>query len=322
MPPRRFSRRSPNALAFVVVALASWFANPSPVHAAMSCSISNGGALFGTINTTSGNNYDASQAITAGCTGGNPGDLVYLCTTITGATNGYAGSNGPFYMLKGSSVINLYAYKDTARTQPFTLNTWVVTPFTVVSSGEAYPSYTISLRIPSGQNNAPSGNYNTSTTVNVKIGLASTLGSDCSGSSISSVTQNLFATANNAATCSVAGTTLSFGSVSFLTSNVDANTSISVTCTNGTAWSVSLNGGQNGGTSATDRRMKNASNYVTYGLFTDPGRSQGFYGTSGGAVAGTGNGSAQAVPVYGRVAPQTTPPAATYSDTVVITVTF
>ena len=39
-------------------------------------------------------------------------------------------------------------------------------------------------------------------------------------------------------------------------------------------------------------------------------------------VTGTGNGTAQAITVYGRVPPQTTPPAATYNDTVNVTVTY
>jgi spore coat protein U-like protein len=39
-------------------------------------------------------------------------------------------------------------------------------------------------------------------------------------------------------------------------------------------------------------------------------------------VAGTGNGSAQTLSVYGRIAPQTTPAPGAYADTVNVTVTF
>jgi spore coat protein U-like protein len=39
-------------------------------------------------------------------------------------------------------------------------------------------------------------------------------------------------------------------------------------------------------------------------------------------VAGNGNGTSQTLTVYGRVPPQTTPPAAVYNDTVNVTVTY
>jgi spore coat protein U-like protein len=69
--------------------------------------------------------------------------------------------------------------------------------------------------------------------------------------------------------------------------------------------------------------MINGTNTVGYQLYRDTGRTQ-VWGTTIGTdtVAGTGNGTSQAITVYGRVPPQTTPPAATYNDTVNVTVTY
>ena len=39
-------------------------------------------------------------------------------------------------------------------------------------------------------------------------------------------------------------------------------------------------------------------------------------------IAGTGSGGSQSYTVYGRVPPQTTPAAATYTDTITVTVTY
>lgn len=63
---------------------------------------------------------------------------------------------------------------------------------------------------------------------------------------------------------------------------------------------------------------------VVYGLYKDAGRSQpwGDGATPGSTVAGTGTGAAKGYTVYGRVPPQTTPTPGTYSDTVVVTVTY
>jgi spore coat protein U-like protein len=62
---------------------------------------------------------------------------------------------------------------------------------------------------------------------------------------------------------------------------------------------------------------------VGYQLYSNAARTA-VWGTTIGTdtVAGTGNGNAQALTVYGRVPPQTTPPAAVYNDTVNVTVTY
>ncbi|EEF26199.1 conserved hypothetical protein [Ricinus communis] len=44
--------------------------------------------------------------------------------------------------------------------------------------------------------------------------------------------------------------------------------------------------------------------------------------TPGSTVAGTGTGNAQLLTIYGRVPPQTTPSSGTYTDTVVVTLTY
>jgi hypothetical protein len=52
------------------------------------------------------------------------------------------------------------------------------------------------------------------------------------------------------------------------------------------------------------------------------GAQPGLGNTTGHTVGGTGTGSSQALTVYGRVASQTTPSAGSYSDSVVVTVTY
>jgi len=73
------------------------------------------------------------------------------------------------------------------------------------------------------------------------------------------------------------------------------------------------------------------SSYLNYNLYTDSGYSNPRTTTTsttsctGGAntcVLGTGTGSNQNITVYGQVPTQTAPGGGTYSDTVVVTVTF
>ncbi len=62
---------------------------------------------------------------------------------------------------------------------------------------------------------------------------------------------------------------------------------------------------------------------VTYQLYRDRNRIEPWgSNTNTDTVAGTGSGSSQAFTVYGRVPRQTTPPPGTYTDTIVVTVTF
>jgi spore coat protein U-like protein len=74
----------------------------------------------------------------------------------------------------------------------------------------------------------------------------------------------------------------------------------------------------------TARKMSKGAETVTYGLYKDTNRSQpwGDATTPGSTVAGTGTGAAQVLTVYGRVPPQTTPTPGTYTDTVVVTLTY
>jgi spore coat protein U-like protein len=123
--------------------------------------------------------------------------------------------------------------------------------------------------------------------------------------------------------CSVSAASLSFGNVGVLNANVDAATNVSVTCTYTTPYQVQLSAGAAPGATTTSRAMTNGAAEVFYGLYQNAGRSTNWGSNLGvDTVSGTGTGSAQSIPVYGRIPPQTTPTIGTYSDTVVVTVNY
>ena len=104
---------------------------------------------------------------------------------------------------------------------------------------------------------------------------------------------------------------------------IDATTNLSVQCTPGTPYRITLGGGQSSAADPTQRRMRAANGReVTYGLYRDPARSQGWGNTSATLLSGTGTGSGQTVPIYGRVPQQATPPPAVYTDIVLITIEY
>jgi spore coat protein U-like protein len=108
-----------------------------------------------------------------------------------------------------------------------------------------------------------------------------------------------------------------------LSSNIDATSLLSVQCSISLPYTVALNGGNSGASDPTQRKMSNGATQLTYGLYRDSARSLPWGGTTGtNTVSATGTGAVQALTVYGRVAPQTTPAPATYQDTIVVTITY
>ena len=99
----------------------------------------------------------------------------------------------------------------------------------------------------------------------------------------------------------------------FLAGNIDATGQVRVTCTQSTGYSVGLSVGS---LTPTTRRMHKGSEFITYGLYQDSGRSQGWGDTAGTMPSGTGSGVTQNYTVYGRVMTQPTPSAGDYTDSV------
>jgi spore coat protein U-like protein len=135
-----------------------------------------------------------------------------------------------------------------------------------------------------------------------------------------------------AAACNVSATALNFGSVSApIATAVTSTATVTTQCTNTTPYSIGLDSGTNA--AGSQRRMQQgaAGQYVSYNLFTDSGYAQpwgaassatGCAGASGTCVLGTGTGSNQGITVYGQVPPQASPSVGSYTDTVVVTVTY
>jgi spore coat protein U-like protein len=101
-----------------------------------------------------------------------------------------------------------------------------------------------------------------------------------------------------------------------------ATSTVSVTCTNTTPYNVGLDPGLSTGATVTTRKMQNGANLLAYGLYSDSGHSTNWGNTAGSWVAGTGNGSLQAITVYGQVAAAQFVNPGAYSDTITATVNY
>jgi spore coat protein U-like protein len=120
-------------------------------------------------------------------------------------------------------------------------------------------------------------------------------------------------------TCHVTAQDIDFGTRGILSSNVDATGEVSVRCTNGTPYSVGLNGGL-AAAPPTARHMTGPAT-ILYGIYRDAARTQAWGSTVGTTMAGNGSGLSQPLTTYGRVPPQAAAPG-TYTDSVIATVTY
>jgi spore coat protein U-like protein len=145
-------------------------------------------------------------------------------------------------------------------------------------------------------------------------------------------TQNLAVTANVPTNCLIATTALGFGAYDPIQANASSNLDasggkVTVTCTKGSTPVITLGQGANADSGSTDaaplRRMANGSDYLSYSLYTDAGRTTVWGNTAAtGYTVSSPTGTAQDVTVYGRISGGQNVPFGNYSDTVVATVTF
>ena len=123
--------------------------------------------------------------------------------------------------------------------------------------------------------------------------------------------------------CTISVTNLAFGVYNL--AQLNGTSTITVTCTNGTTYTVGLDGGTSAGpTNVTARKMINAgaTASLSYALYSDSGRTINWGNSSGSWVSGTGTGATQTYTVYGRIPANQNTLIGNYSDTITATISF
>jgi spore coat protein U-like protein len=148
------------------------------------------------------------------------------------------------------------------------------------------------------------------------------LGLNCTSAAAATATSNFQVTATVQATCLISAGALGFGTYTGVLSN--ATSTISVTCTNTSGYNIGLSAGTTSGATVAARKMAGTgTDVLNYALFRDSSRTNNWGETVGtDTLAGSGNGLAQTITVYGQVpAGQYVSPGA-YSDTITATITY
>lgn len=152
------------------------------------------------------------------------------------------------------------------------------------------------------------------------------------GALAGTATDNLGVSASVSDNCLIdASAGLDFGAYDPIDTNASTDLqgsgTISVTCTDGASATVTLSQGANADAGSTDaaplRRMTDGADYLSYTLYQENTYTTVWGNTAGTGVGHTGTGSSADLTVYGEVTQgQNSASAASYSDTVVATITF
>lgn len=332
-------RTRPFAVLVLLGALAL-FASPR-ADALTTCSATMTDITFGNVdptgalvNATATLNYSCTH--TGGLLGGLYGAYVRMCFSIgTGAVPG--STYDPRRMANPSAdAMNFQLYRDSGRSQIWgSVDNGSYPPlgrdlqFTILANGQTVTgSATLYGRVPAGQTGLGVGSYtnafsgvHTTLSYNVNEVLLSlgTFPATCGNANLGTFPFTARADVQPQCRLSTA-TDLDFGSVSgMLVANIDQTSAISTTCTYRTAWQIGLDDGQHG-----LRRMTGVGSYaVNYELYRDSDHTLRWGNTlNTDTLSGSGTSTAQTVPVYGRVPPQTPVAAGNYSDVITVTVTF
>jgi spore coat protein U-like protein len=297
-----------------------------------SCTFSMPDINFGNIDLTSGLAYTTSANMVTTCTGA-AGQSIDICPNINAGSGGVNNNGNIRFMLNGVNQLQYNLWEKANFTNVWGSYIWGLppTPPTIKLVLDAAGNGTISkimyARIPTGQSALPAGTYISSFAGGqTRFNYAYTSVGNCgtiSSLNLNPVQMPFTAMAINGNGCSVSATDLNFGTQTLLNGNIDQTNTVSVTCATAVTYTVGLDGGLLAAVNPALRKLNNGTNQITYGIYRDAARSQGWGSTIGtNTVSGTGNGTIQNITSYGRIAPQVTPPAATYNDTVVITVTY
>ncbi len=151
---------------------------------------------------------------------------------------------------------------------------------------------------------------------------AVSLGASATPASAATASSSMGVSATVQATCSNTVTNLAFGVYTGGVIRPDAT--ITVTCTNTTPYNIGLDAGLGAGATTTIRWMTGPSGaLLAYGLYSDAGFTSNWGNTIGSdTVAGTGNGSAQALTIYGGIYIDQFVTPGGYDDTITATVTY
>lgn len=291
---------------------------------AATCTVTVDDLNFGEVDTLGSAPDDTTANISIECDGAAPEtDSITVCANLGEGGGGAVGGVRQSQSAGGSLGFVLYA--TSGQTTP-----WggLTTPQfgdpqridVPMTGGSGSGAVTLHGIIPTGQATVPVGDYRSDFAPADAVFTYAEGDLDCAAPSGGADALAPFSVlASVPANCLLETADLDFGTTGVIGSNIDADTAFDLTCTTGTDYEISIDGGGSG--DPENRVLRSGSNTVGYDLFSNSQHTDRWGTDAGSVVNGNGDGTAQTYDVYGRIPPQ---PAAAgaYSDTVVVTILY
>ena len=255
--------------------------------------------------------YNPTQSTNATTTG----SLVFTCNTDTVVTlqldGGSSGNFAARSFTGGTYTYNIYwdsAHTQLAGNDPAHQLTFTADEANTITT---YCSMTAAQ-------NMPSGSYSDADTAHLLYGPKN-----------KTSTENVTATVTKSCSASVV-TNLVFGTYDPVVANktvvLNGAATASVNCTATVPYVVTAGQGTYPGTGSSDaapiRQMASGTHRLGYSIYQNSGRSIVFGNTQGTGLPGTGAGVAQTITLYGQIPAGLNEPSGTYTDTVILSVTY
>lgn len=304
-------------LAVIVMVLSA-----TAVHAAAVCDVTVGGLDFGNVDTIGNAQASTSADVDISCSGITPGtETITMCGNIGAGSGGATG--GVRQAIGGGGTLGFALSTPGGAPWGSTAVPDLGSPYEIdvpVSGNSASLTLHLQGTVPAGQAAALPGDYSADlTTGDVDFKYAEGSLNCSSPSGADDVSAHFSVTASVPANCLLQTHDLDFGTTGLIGHNIDADTSMSITCTPGTDYSISIDGG---GSGDPDHRLMSAGqNTISYGLYKDPTHGDNWGTGTEGTATVAGDGALHHETLYGRIPPQAAAPGS-YEDTVVVTITY
>ncbi|WP_431108968.1 Csu type fimbrial protein [Variovorax paradoxus] len=311
-----FLTRSLKALGLPLLFALLWWLPAGSAQAAVTCNANMSSVAFGTVELVDGTappSANATLSYTCDNTG-NSTEFVRVCFNIGDGDEGLTNFN-PRVMKSGTNSLKFQLYQSTSGTiwgsngnaavpNPFVATLSIArrssTSGSATMRGELLP---LQSTVPPGAYQDNFGGIHTSITLS-----SSTTATPATCNTSMADNFSFSVTANVSKSCLVTADPLNFGTVNGLPGQADKDqtSTISVTCTTPTAYTVALtpsNGSTAGvGSMAPTGGVPGNTDTVPYRLYRNAARTTVWGSVTGtNTVAGTGNGLAQVLTLYGRV---------------------
>lgn len=160
-----------------------------------------------------------------------------------------------------------------------------------------------------------------------RLALAGSVVCLMAGAKAATTSGPMLVTATVTGACIVGASALAFPSATsaaIAVGNIDATGNVTVNCTTGSHYTVKLGAGTGTGATMASRKMSSGTQLLSYSAYTTAARTTvwGDGTAASTTVTGIGNGANQSIAAYGRIFSGQVVPAATYSDTVEVTVSY